>query len=384
MHQFRVETDIRYGHDSLASLGELAGRRVLVVTDGFMATTPLMGRIRHELREATVHVFDQVTANPDTATVVAGLKVFLEFRPDVLVALGGGSPIDAAKAIWALGRGPGAGGAQPAAGGAGNRFFVIPTTSGSGSEVTSYAVISDHASQSKVPLTSDDMLPDVAILDPECVRTAPGKLTADSGMDAVSHAIEAYVAVGHSDFSDAFAEKSLQLLCRHLAVAYERPDDLEARERVHNAATMAGLAFNNAGLGIVHSISHAIGGMFPVAHGRLNSMILPHVIEFNAGPLGFGPATLTPVGRRYAHLGLMVDVRATTPRGRVLGLIEDCKKLAARLKMPVTLSQAGLKKDEVLRALPQLAHAALHDRCTAGNPVPVDGHDIEAILLKIA
>jgi alcohol dehydrogenase class IV len=379
MHQFRVETDIRYGHDSLTSLGELAGRRVLIVTDGFMATTGLMGRIRHELREATVQVFDQVTANPDTDTVVAGLRVFLQFRPDVLVALGGGSPIDAAKAIWALGRG--VPGLDP---GPGNRFFVIPTTSGSGSEGTSYAVISDHATQSKVPLASDDMLPDVAILDPECVKTAPGKLTADSGMDAVSHAIEAYVAVGHSDFSDAFAEKSLQLLCRHLPTAYERPDDLDARERVHNAATMAGLAFNNAGLGIVHSISHAIGGMFPLPHGRLNAMILPHVIEFNAGPLGFGPATLTPVGRRYAHLGLMVDVRATTPRGRVLGLIEDCKKLAARLKMPVTLSQAGLKKDEVLRALPHLAHAALHDRCTAGNPVPVDVHDIEAILLKIA
>jgi alcohol dehydrogenase class IV len=376
MRQFRVATDIRYGHDSLSSLRQLAGQRVLIVTDGFMTRTKVMELVLRELGQAEVAVFDQVSPNPDVDTVVAGLESYAAFRPDAIVALGGGSPIDAAKAIHSIALRQGA---ELRAG-----FIVIPTTSGSGSEGTSYAVISDHASQSKIPLTSDDMIPNVAILDPEAVRTAPPKLTADSGMDAVSHAIEAYVAVGHSDFSDAFAEKALQLLCVNLPVAYESPDNLQARERVHNAACMAGLAFENAGLGVVHSISHAIGGVFPMAHGRLNSMLLPHVIEFNAGALGFGPGSLTPVGRRYAHLGLMVDVKATTPRGRVLGLIEDCRKLSSRLKMPIRLSDAGISKDEFLRAVPKLAHAALNDRCTVGNPVPVDVHDLEAILMKIA
>ncbi|MDR1823901.1 MAG: iron-containing alcohol dehydrogenase [Bifidobacteriaceae bacterium] len=375
MQHFRVKTDIRYGFGALASLDELAGQRVLVVTDGFLANSPLMATIRQALGGATVEVYDRVTANPDTATVASGIVVFQRFKPHAVVAVGGGSPIDAAKAIVTL--------AEAEADGAPS-FIVIPTTSGSGSEATSYAVISDPASQSKVPLTSESMLPDIAILDPECVRTAPPKLTADAGLDAVSHAVEAYVANDHSDFSDAFAEKALQLLCRWLPVAYKQPDDLAARERVHNAATMAGMAFNNAGLGIVHSLSHAIGGLFPVPHGRLNAMILPHVIAFNAGPLGWGPATLTPCALRYAHLGLMVDVKATTPRGRVLGLIEDCRKLAARLDMPTTMSGAGIAKAEFQRALPRLAEAALHDRCTAGNPVAVGVHDLEAILTKIA
>jgi alcohol dehydrogenase class IV len=203
-------------------------------------------------------------------------------------------------------------------------------------------------------------------------------------MDAVSHAIEAYVAVDHSDFSDAFAEKALQLLCRHLPDAYDRPGDLDARERVHNASCMAGLAFDNAGLGLVHSLSHAIGGVFPLPHGRLNAMLLPHVIAYNAGPLGFGPDGLTPTGRRYAHLGLVVDVRATTPRGRVLGLIDDCRRLAAHLHVPGHLSEAGVHKDEFRRAIPQLAEAALHDRCTAGNPIPVDIPALITLLGKVA
>jgi alcohol dehydrogenase class IV len=335
-----------------------------------------MALVRRELSQAQVTVFDQVSPNPDVQTVVAGLEQHAAAQPEAIVAVGGGSSIDAAKAIHALASRQGAA--------LRSGFIVIPTTSGSGSEGTSYAVISDHSTQAKIPLTSPDMVPNVAILDPEAVRTAPPKLTADSGMDAVSHAIEAYVAVGHSDFSDAFAEKALQLLCVNLPVVFENPDDLPARERVHNAACMAGLAFENAGLGVVHAISHAIGGVFPMAHGRLNSMILPHVIAFNAGPLGFGPGTLTPTARRYAHLGLMVDVKAATPRGRVLGLIEDCRKLAARLKMPVRLSDAGIAKDDFAKAVPKLAEAALNDRCTAGNPVPATARDIEAILLKIA
>jgi alcohol dehydrogenase class IV len=376
MQQFQVETDIRYGSDALTSLRDLAGRRVLVVTDRFLVETPVMARVREELRQATVIVFSDVAANPDVNTVAAGLETYLQADPEALVALGGGSAIDTAKAISSLARQHG----DQLPGG----FSVIPTTSGSGSEVTSYAVISDHATRSKVPMTSPDMKPDIALLDPEAGRTAPPRLTADAGMDAVSHAIEAYVAVGHSDFSDAFAEKALQLLCRHLPRAYDQPDDLNARERVHNASCMAGLAFDNAGLGIVHSLSHAIGGAFPVAHGRLNALLLPHVIAFNAGQLGFGPDGLTEVGRRYAHLGLVVDVKATTPRGRVLGLIEDCRRLAAHLKLPTTVSATGVDRTEYRTAIPELAEAALRDSCTAGNPVPVTTQDLTRLLEQVA
>jgi alcohol dehydrogenase class IV len=349
---------------------------VLIVTDAFMASSALMKQVRAALGTARVEVFDRVLPNPDIDTVTDGLRVFLDVAPDAIVALGGGSPIDTAKTVrkFALEQGH-----DLKCG-----FYVIPTTSGSGSEVTSFAVVTDPTDHAKHALSSVDMLPEVAIIDPEAVRTAPPKLTADAGMDATSHAVEAYVAYCASDFSDAMAEKALRLILANLPRTYRDGDDMEAREHQHNAATMAGIAFQNAGLGIVHGMSHAIGGSFHVAHGRLNGILLPHVIAYNAGELGFGPNGLTPVARRYAELARAVGLTATTERNQVLALIARVVRLREELDMPATVSAAGVDKAGYLAVVDDLAQTALADFCTLGNPVQPTIADLTRILKAVA
>lgn len=375
MFRFQLTTTLCYGPDSLSALTELSGRRVLIVTDAFLATTPLLGQVREALAGACVEVFDRVTPNPDVAAVSAGLAAFLSFAPDAIVAVGGGSPIDTAKAVKKLALEQG----HRLDGG----LYVIPTTSGSGSEVTSFSVVTDTAHQ-KLPLTSPDMLPDVAILDPDAVRTAPPKLIADSGMDAISHAIEAYVAVSHNDFSDALAEKALRIADTYLLRSYRSNTDLKAREHQHTGATMAGIAFQNAGLGIVHGLSHAIGGSFPVAHGRLNGILLPPVIEFNAGELGVRPGEVTEVGRRYVTLARALGLSASTDRNLVLGLVGWVERVRRELEMPATVSAAGVDPDAFRAAIPALAATAKRDFCTSGNPIPVSEGDLAQLLLLVA
>ncbi|MFZ0529372.1 MAG: 1-propanol dehydrogenase PduQ [Propionicimonas sp.] len=375
MHRFQLTTTLCYGPDALQALRALSGHRVLVVTDAFLASTPLMQRVRDELVGATVEVFDRVLPNPDVTAVTDGLRAFLAFAPDALVALGGGSPIDTAKTVRKLALEQG----HALPGG----LTVIPTTSGSGSEVTSFAVVTDPLSHAKLPLNSVDMLPEVAILDPEAVRTAPPKLVADSGMDAVSHAIEAYVAVGHNDFSDALAEKALRIADIYLARSFRNNEDLKAREHQHTGATMAGIAFQNAGLGIVHGLSHAIGGSFPVAHGRLNGILLPPVIAFNAGNLGFRPGELTRVARRYITIAKALGLSSASERNLVAALISWVEKLRKDLSMPATVTAAGVNRSAFLAAIPALAVTAHKDFCTSGNPVEVSVEDLAGILKKV-
>ncbi len=221
MYRFQLTTTLYYGPDSLSALSQLSGRRVLIITDAFMATSQLMFQVREALADSTIEVYDKVIPNPDVAAVAAGLAAFLAFEPEALLAVGGGSPIDTAKAVRKLALELG----HKAEAG----FYVIPTTSGTGSEVTSFAVVTDPVSHAKLPLTSDDMLPDVAILDPDAVSTVPPFLVADSGMDAISHAIEAYVAIGHNDFSDALAEKALRIADTYLLRSYRSNQDVKAR-----------------------------------------------------------------------------------------------------------------------------------------------------------
>ncbi len=374
MFRFQLTTTLCYGPDSLSALGDLHGRRVLIVTDAFLAGSELMGQVRTALGDATVEVFDKVTPNPDVAAVAAGLRAFLGFAPDALVAVGGGSPIDTAKAVLKLALDQGH---RMAAG-----FYAIPTTSGTGSEVTSFAVVTDGHHQ-KLPLTSPDMFPDVAILDPDAVRTAPPHLVADSGMDAVSHAIEAYVAIGHNDFSDALAEKALRIADTYLVRSYRSNSDTKARGHQHTGATMAGIAFQNAGLGIVHGLSHAIGGSFRVAHGRLNGILLPHVIEYNAGVLGIRPSQISDVGRRYVTLARAIGLSASSDRNLVFSLNGWLERVRRELEMPDSMTAAGIDPNEFRAAIPALAATARKDFCTSGNPVPATEGDLAGILHTI-
>lgn len=376
MYRFQLTTTLCYGPDSLKALATLDGQRVLVVTDEFMNSTPVMGKVRAELAgAAAIEVFDQVKPNPDVTAVTEGLRAFLAFAPEAIVALGGGSPIDTAKAVRKLALELG----HDLPGG----LIVIPTTSGTGSEVTSFAVITDPHTHTKLPLTSVAMLPEMAILDPEAVGSAPPRLTADSGMDAVSHAIEAYVAKGSNDFSDALAEKALRLADTSLVRCFRNGEDAEAREHQHNAATMAGIAFQNAGLGIVHSLSHAIGGSFRVAHGRLNGILLPGVIGFNSGELGFRPHDIGPVAHRYAALAKALGLNASTERNLVLALVGWVEKLRSDLDMPASLTAARIDRAAFAAAIPTLAATAHADFCTSGNPVAVTEADLATLLKRI-
>ena len=376
MYRFQLTTTLFYGPDSLSALSALAGRRVLIVTDAYMASSALMVQVRAALADATIEVYDKVIPNPDVTAVAAGLGAFLAFQPEALLAVGGGSPIDTAKAVRKLALELGH---RAEAG-----FYVIPTTSGTGSEVTSFAVVTDPESHAKLPLTSDDMLPDVAILDPEAVSTLPPFLVADSGMDAISHAVEAYVAIGHNDFSDALAEKALRIADTYLLRSYRSNLDVKARTHAHTGATMAGIAFQNSGLGIVHSLSHAIGGSFKVAHGRLNGILLPHVIEFNAGELGTRPGEISDVARRYVTLARSLGLSASSDRNLVLALVGWVERVRRELEMPATLTAAGIDRQPLRDAIPALAAAAQKDFCTSGNPIEVTEADLAAILQRIA
>ena len=376
--QFALGPRLLHGPGSLSALQEFAGERVLLVTDAGIESTPVFGEIRWQLAGSEVTVFDKVLPDPSTSMVATLLRVYLDFAPHAIVAVGGGSVIDTAKATHLIAQQQG----QAAPWG----LAVVPTTSGSGSEVTSVAVVTDEEHQVKIPLLDERLMPRLAILDPAAVVGCPRKVTADSGMDALTHAFEAYVATGNSDCSDAFAEKAVRLIREFLPVVVATPSDVLARERMHNAATLAAVAFQNAGLGIVHSLAHAIGGHFHVAHGRINSIVLPHVVAFNAGGLsvGAGGGVVSAVSERYTELARAVGLE---PAGRGSGpkkLVAMIERLAAQLSMPRTLTEAGVARAEFEEKIDQMAEQALEDACTATNPVQPSVDDLRGLLRVVA
>ena len=335
-----------------------------------------MDTVRRHLGSATITVFSEVQPDPTIIQISAGVEAYMAADPDTVIALGGGSSLDTAKAICKV---AGEHGDPPRHG-----LVAIPSTSGSGSEVTSFAVITSENPHRKVVLVSDDMAPALAILDPEVTRTLPKALTADTGMDAMTHALEAYVCTGRNDFSDAFAEKASQLIFQNLEKAALHPDDLDARERMHNAATMAAMAFENSGLGITHSLAHALGAAFGKPHGRLNAVLLPAVMEFNAGPVTYGPLGISEVADRYAHIAHLLGLEASTRRNLALALCAEIRSLRAAIGIPDTLQDLGIDRQALADAIPGLAATALEDTCTPANPVQPSSEDLVQILRKVA
>ncbi|MEV4609909.1 iron-containing alcohol dehydrogenase [Neorhizobium sp. LMR1-1-1.1] len=356
---FSPRTEIVFGEGLLDRLHAYRGQRVGIVTDAFMAKSGPLDRVLRHLDGCEIKVFDEAIPEPPIATVTKGAGVFAEFRPQVLLALGGGSPIDAAKAILSVVRATDT--AQKI------EFVAIPTTSGTGSEVTSFAIISDPANGKKFPLIAKEMVPDVAILDPEFVRTAPPKVTADTGMDVITHALEAVVANGASHFTDAFAEKSLELAFAHLPRAYDDGNDMEARDAMHQSSCLAGLAFSEAGLGVSHGLAHAIGGRMHLVHGRINAVLLPHVIAWNAGLEDDAPGC-RETAARYARIASRIGLDVPSVRAGVIALIRAIQALNQRFSIPSTLRGFGMDAEEYRRAMPDMAAAAMADACTAGNP----------------
>lgn len=364
---FSPRTEIVFGPGLLERLHAYRGQKVGIVTDAFMASSGALDRVKGYLSECDVLVFDEAVPEPPVEAVAKGARLFADFHPDVVIALGGGSPIDAAKAILAIVRETMVGRTIP--------FVAIPTTSGTGSEVTSFAVISDPANGRKFPLISMDLVPDVALLDPEFVRTAPAKVTADTGMDVITHSIEAVVATGASHFTDAFAEKSLELAFANLPRAYANGDDLEARDAMHQASCLAGFAFTAAGLGINHGLAHALGGKLHVVHGRVNAMLMPIVIAWNAED--------RETAERYARIARRIGLDVPSTRGGVRALIRAIEALNTRFAIPSTLRELGVDMEEFGRIRSQIATAALADACTTSNPRQPSLPELESLLARV-
>lgn len=373
MKNFNISTNVYFGENSLGVLEDIKDRNVFIVCDEFMEASGILDKVKEHLKECRVSVFSKVVPDPPIEIVSEGIKQLSECSADVMIAVGGGSSIDAAKAIREL-----AGRLGIAAV---NECYAIPTTSGTGSEVTRFSVITDARKGVKYPLVDDSLLPMVAILDPELVRSVPPGITADTGMDALTHALEAYVSTDSNDFTDALAEKAVTLLMKFLPFAYAHGDDLEAREKVHNAACLAGMAFNKVGLGICHSIAHTVGGKFHVPHGRSNAMILPYVVEFNAHLDG---TEETVCARKYQRMAKLIGLPYSNVPLAVNNLVRRIREMNRLFGIPENLKKLNISGDDVLKVREEMVEAAMGDVCTKTNPRIVAPEDIRQIINKIA
>ncbi len=378
MQTFQIKTKVAFGADAMQLLGSFTDVNAVIFTDAFMVKSGAADRIAGYLTGAkSVKVFGEIKPDPPIELIADGLAFLLDADADVVVALGGGSSIDAAKATILMAKRSGAKDDI--------RLIAIPTTSGTGSEVTSFAVITDKAKGIKYPLVDDELLPDLAILNPELVASAPARITADTGFDVITHALEAYISTGANDYSDALAEKALQLAFAYLPKAYADGEDLKARDKMHTASCLAGMAFNAVSLGINHGIAHQLGAKFHIPHGRANAMLLPHVMRFNAD-LGanFGAKEETAASKRIAKIAKMIGLSGDDTNALVLAL---CRHLFYMLKMtetPMTLADAGVTKEAYEAVKPAIIDAALKDACTATNPRVMTAEGVEEILSRLA
>ncbi len=330
MKEFSLPTRIIYGENAILSLKTLQYRRYFLVTDKFFIENGMAEKIRG-LCEA-LYVFDRVVPDPSVSLVAEGVAAAQKFRPDAVIALGGGSAIDCAKGIVSM--------MQTA-------LVAIPTTSGTGSEVTSFAILTHGAV--KHPLVDAHLRPQVAILDTELLKELPKKLIAQAGMDAVSHCLEALAAKNATLFTDALAAQALKILFEKLPLSYR--GDVSCRGEVHCAATMAGIAFDHAGLGVCHALSHALGGMFHLPHGCINGILLPSVMRAQ------------PFYDKAAKLCGMTSARS---------LCFAVERLRRALELPETLAQAGLERTAVSGKMQEICTAAASDPCMATNPKPLE------------
>ena len=391
MQWFKVPEKIYFEAGSIQYLEKMPDiSRAFIVTDPSMVELGYVDKILYYLRKRKEYVhseiFSDVESDPSFDTIHRGVKLMQEFKPDVVIALGGGSPIDAAKGMWLFYEHPEA---DPEGMklkfmdirkrtykfpklGIKSKMVAIPTTSGTGSEVTSFAVITDKNQNKKYPLADYELTPDVAIVDPDLVMSLPKSITADTGMDVLTHAIESYVSNMASDYTDGLAEKAVELVFKNIREAYNNGSNKEAREKMHNASTIAGMAFTNAFLGINHSLAHKIGAEFHLPHGRINAILLPYVIRYNSQMptkfVSFPKYEYFIADQKYADLSRRMNFPAYTNEEGVNSLIEEIKKLNNDLNIPKSFKEAGIDEKEFLAKADILADRAFEDQCTTANP----------------
>ena len=385
MTRFTLPRDLYHGAGSLEELKNLKGKKaVVVVGGGSMKRFGFLQRVEEYLKEAGMEValFEGVEPDPSVETVMKGAKLMQEFGPDWIVAIGGGSPIDAAKAMWAFYEYPDTKfedlitpfsfpTLRTKA-----KFCAIPSTSGTATEVTAFSVITDYEKGIKYPLADFNITPDVAIVDPDLAETMPQKLTANTGMDAMTHAIEAYVSTLHCDYTDPLALHAIKMIHAYLVDSYN--GDKEARARMHNAQCLAGMAFSNALLGIVHSMAHKTGAAFSgghIVHGAANAMYLPKVIKFNSKE----PEAMA----RYADIARFIGLAGDSDEALTDALIAEIKEMNKKLNIApcIKLYEGGIiDEKEFNEKLATVAELAVGDACTGSNPRAIDPEQMAKLL----
>ena len=384
MSRFTLPRDVYYGKDSLAELKNLKGKKaVLVLGGGSMKRFGFVDKALGYLKEAGIEtkLFENVEPDPSVETVMKGAEMMREFEPDWIISMGGGSPIDAAKAMWAFYEYPETTfedlitpfnfpTLRTKA-----KFCAIPSTSGTATEVTAFSVITDYAKGIKYPLADFNITPDVAIVDPALAETMPKHLTAYTGMDALTHAIEAYVSTLHTVFTDPLAIKAIQIVDSDLLKSYG--GDMESREVMHYGQCLAGMAFSNALLGIVHSMAHKTGAAFStghITHGLANAMYLPYVIKYNAKD--------AETAKRYAEIANSIGIEGTVEEC-VQGLCDKIVSMNNAMEIPNTLKDFGIIEEEFKEKVATIAENAVGDACTGSNPRPIDPATMEKLFTYI-
>lgn len=395
MARFTLPRDLYHGKGSLEELKSLTGKRAIVVVGGgSMKRNGFLDKAVDYLKEAgmEVQLFENVEPDPSVDTVMRGAKAMAEFKPDWIVAMGGGSPIDAAKAMWVFYEYPDTSfedlitpfsfpTLRTKA-----KFCAIPSTSGTATEVTAFSVITDYENGIKYPLADFNITPDVAIVDPALAETMPQKLTAHTGMDAMTHAIEAYVSTLHCDYTDPLALHAIKLIHNNLKKSYD--GDMIARDTMHNAQCLAGMAFSNALLGIVHSMAHKTGAAFSgghIIHGCANAMYLPKVIKYNSKN--------EEAAERYAEIARFIDLKGETTEELVDALIAELRSMNDQLNIPQAIKNygpGGVKADEsiidekeFMDKLSETAKNAIADACTGSNPRIPTQEEMEKLLVAV-
>ena len=356
---------IAFGEDSLEVLKDLKGEKVFIVTDKNIRSLGFFDLASKYLAEAgmEIGVFDGVEPEPSIENVQEGAKLLAEFAPDWIIGLGGGSCMDAAKAMWLLYERPDIKledtspvvelGLRKKA-----RLVCIPTTSGTGSEASWVTVITNEKEHFKMELASREFYPDISIVDPKLPAGMPKKLAANTAIDALTNAIEAYVSRWRNDFSDALAIKAAQLILTYLPRAYKNKNDQEAREKMHNAATMAGLAYSNSQVGVAHSLGHALGTVFKLPHGLATGVFLPYSIEFG----------VKEAGERYAEIAKAIGIEAESVEEAAKKLVAAIKGLMKKIDMPASIKEMGINRKDYQRRLEELVKKAEMSTCNFVNP----------------
>ena len=394
MTRFTLPRDIYHGKGSLESLKTFEGKKAMIcVGGGSMKRFGFLDRAIGYLKEAgmEVEVFDGIESDPSVETVMRGADAMLKFEPDWIVAIGGGSPIDAAKAMWIKYEYPettfedmckvfGLPKLRTKA-----HFCAVSSTSGTATEVTAFSIITDYQKGVKFPIADFEITPDVAIVDPELAETMPKKLVAHTGMDALTHAVEAYVSTANCDYTDPLAIHAIEMIQKDLVPSYN--EDMKARDDMHNAQCLAGMAFSNALLGIVHSIAHKTGAAFAdygahIIHGAANAMYLPKVIAFNAKD--------ETAKKRYGVIADYMHLGGNNDDEKVKLLIDFCRGMNDQLNIPHCIknygpdsypTEQGFVPEEVfLERLPEIARLAIGDACTGSNPRIPTQEEMEKLL----